>query len=30
MIWLRVARFLVLGFLFLLAATVVWAAATDR
>jgi hypothetical protein len=30
MIWLRVARFLVLGLLFLLAAVVAWAAATDR
>jgi hypothetical protein len=30
MIWLRVARFLVLGLLFLLAATVAWAAASDR
>jgi hypothetical protein len=30
MIWLRLARFLVLGFLFLLAAGVAWAAATDR
>jgi hypothetical protein len=30
MIWLRLARFLVLGFLFLLAAVVAWAAATDR
>jgi len=30
MIWLRVARFLLLGFLFLLAATVAWAAAGDR
>jgi hypothetical protein len=30
MIWLRVARFVVLGFLFLLAATVAWAAASDR
>jgi hypothetical protein len=30
MIWLRVGRFLVLGLLFLLAATVAWAAASDR
>lgn len=30
MIWLRLARFIVLGLLFLLAATVAWAAATDR
>jgi hypothetical protein len=30
MIWLRVARFLVLGLLFLLVATVAWAAASDR
>jgi hypothetical protein len=30
MIWLRLARFLVLGFLFLLAAAAAWAAATDR
>jgi hypothetical protein len=30
MIWLRVARVVVLGLLFLLAATVAWAAATDR
>ena len=30
MIWLRVARFLVLGVLFMLAATVAWAAASDR
>jgi hypothetical protein len=30
MIWLRLARFVVLGLLFLLAAAVVWAAASDR
>lgn len=30
MMWLRLARFLVLALLFLLAATVAWAAATDR
>jgi hypothetical protein len=30
MIWLRVARVVVLGLLFLLAAAVAWAAATDR
>ena len=30
MMWLRAARFLVLGLLFLLAATVAWAAASDR
>jgi hypothetical protein len=30
MIWLRVARFLVLGLLFLLAAVVAWASGTDR
>ena len=30
MIWLRVARFLVLGFLLVLAATAAWGAATDR
>ena len=30
MIWLRVARFVILGLLFLLAATVAWAAARDR
>jgi hypothetical protein len=30
MMWLRVVRFVVLGLLFLLAAAVAWAAATDR
>jgi hypothetical protein len=30
MIWLRVVRFLVIGFLLVLAATVAWAAASDR
>lgn len=30
MIWLRFARFVVLALLFLLAATVAWASATDR
>jgi hypothetical protein len=30
MMWLRLARFLILGLLFLLAATVAWAAASDR
>jgi hypothetical protein len=30
MIWLRFARIVVLGLLFLLAASVAWAAATDR
>ena len=30
MIWLRMGRFVVLGLLFLLAAAVAWAAASDR
>ena len=30
MIWLRLARFVILAFLVLLAAAVAWAAATDR
>ena len=30
MIWLRLARFVILALLFLLAAAVAWAAATDR
>jgi hypothetical protein len=30
MIWLRLARFAILALLFLLAAAVAWAAATDR
>ncbi len=30
MIWLRLARFVVLGLLFLLTAAVAWAAAGDR
>ena len=30
MIWLRLARVVILALLFLLAATVAWAAATDR
>jgi hypothetical protein len=30
MMWLRFARFLILGLLVLLAAAIAWAAATDR
>lgn len=30
MMWLRLARFVVLGFLLVLAAAVAWAAASDR
>jgi hypothetical protein len=30
MIWLRFGRFIILALLFLLAAAVAWAAATDR
>jgi hypothetical protein len=30
MIWLRLGRFIILALLFLLAAAVAWAAATDR
>ena len=30
MIWLRLARFVILVFVFLLAATSAWAAVTDR